>query len=53
MRSIAPGAAILGDALLAAFARSLADQDLSPVTARDYLHDLARFRIWLEERRGP
>ena len=53
MRSILPGPAILGDALLAAFARSLGDQDLSPVTVRDYLHDLARFRSWIEEcRRG-
>jgi len=51
LRSISSGPAILGDALLAAFARSLGDQDLSPVTVRDYLHDLTRFRIWIEDRR--
>ena len=52
MRSILPDPATLGDALLATFARSLGDQDLSPVTVRDYLHDLRRFRIWMEGRRG-
>ena len=52
MRSITPATAILGEALLQAFARSLRDQDLSPVTVRDYLHDLGRFRIWIEEGQG-
>ena len=52
MRSILPAGPILGDPLLAAFARSLRDQDLSPVTVRDYLHDLKRFRTWMEESRG-
>jgi site-specific recombinase XerD len=52
LRSISPAAPVLGDALLQAFARSLGDQDLSPVTVRDYLHDLHRFRIWIEQRRG-
>jgi site-specific recombinase XerD len=53
LRSILPGPAILGDRLLASFARSLGDQDLSPVTVRDYLHDLQRFQIWMrEDRRG-
>lgn len=52
MRSITPAAAILGDALLQAFARSLRDQDLSPVTVRDYLHDLGRFRVWIGEGQG-
>jgi integrase/recombinase XerC len=46
-----PAAPILGDALLQSFARSLRDQDLSPVTVRDYLHDLKHFRIWIEESR--
>jgi site-specific recombinase XerD len=52
LRSILPAVPILGDLLLAAFARSLRDQDLSPVTVRDYLHDLKRFRAWIEESRG-
>jgi site-specific recombinase XerD len=52
LRSITPAAAILGDALLQAFARSLRDQDLSPVTVRDYLHDLGRFRVWIGEGQG-
>ena len=52
MRSIPRVAPILGDPLFQAFARSLADQDLSPVTVRDYLHDLKRFRTWMEESRG-
>lgn len=52
MRSILRVAPILGDPLLQAFARSLADQDLSPVTVRDYLHDLQRFRQWIEESRA-
>lgn len=52
MRSILPAVPLLGDPLLAAFARSLRDQDLSPVTVRDYLHDLKRFRVWIEESRG-
>ena len=49
MRSIIPDRPLLGDALLAAFARSLGAQDLSPVTARGYLHDLGKFRGWPEE----
>jgi site-specific recombinase XerD len=48
MRSILRDRPILGDALLGAFARALGAQDLSPVTARGYLHDLGRFRGWLE-----
>ena len=44
LRSISRVTPILGDPLFQAFARSLADQDLSPVTVRDYLHDLKRFR---------
>jgi Domain of unknown function (DUF4158) len=42
MRSILRDRPILGEALLQAFARSLGEQDLSPVTARGYLHDLGR-----------
>lgn len=52
MRSIIPDRPILGDALLAAFRRSLGEQDLSPVTARGYLHDLGKFRGWLEAEPG-
>ena len=52
MRSILSAAPVLGDLLLAAFARALRDQDLSPVTVRDYLHDLQRFRAWIEGSRG-
>jgi integrase/recombinase XerC len=48
MRSILRDRPIVGDALLAAFKRSLCEQDLSPVTARGYLHDLGKFRAWLE-----
>jgi integrase/recombinase XerC len=54
MRSILRDRPILGDALLGAFGRSLGEQDLSPVTARGYLHDLGKFRGWLEgEAGGP
>ena len=49
MRSIIRERPILGDALLGAFTHSLGEQDLSPITARGYLHDLGRFRGWLEE----
>ena len=52
MRSILRDRPLLGDALLGAFARSLGEQDLSPVTARGYLHDLGRFRGWLEGEAG-
>jgi integrase/recombinase XerD len=52
MRSIRPARPTLGDALLGAFARRLAEQDLSPVTARGYRHDLERFRRWIEEGRA-
>ena len=52
MRSISRDRTLLGDALLAAFARALGEQDLSPVTARGYLHDLGRFRGWLEAKAG-
>jgi hypothetical protein len=52
MRSIRAARAILGDALLGAFARSLVAEDLSPVTGRGYRHDLDRIRAWLEEKRG-
>jgi integrase/recombinase XerC len=38
--------------LLTAFKRSLGEQDLSPVTARGYLHDLGKFRGWLEAEPG-
>jgi site-specific recombinase XerD len=38
--------------LLGDFERRLAEQDLSPVTARGYRHDLDRFRRWIEERRS-
>src|SRR5664279_6173319 len=48
MRSILRDRPLLGEALLGAFARSLGEQDLSPVTARGYLHDLSKFRGWLE-----
>ena len=48
MRSILRDRPILGDALLGAFGRSLGEQDLSPVTARGYLHNLGKFRGWLE-----
>jgi hypothetical protein len=47
-----PERPILGDALLGAFKRSLGEQDLSAVTARGYLHDLGRFRGWLESEPG-
>jgi hypothetical protein len=53
LRSITPATAILGEALLQAFAHSLRDRDLSPVTVRDYLHDLGRFRVWIEEGLPP
>jgi integrase/recombinase XerC len=43
---------MLGEALLNAFARRLAEQDLSPVTARGYRHDLERFRGWIEASRS-
>jgi integrase/recombinase XerC len=43
---------MLGEALLDAFARRLAEQDLSPVTTRGYRHDLERFRCWIEAGRG-
>ena len=52
MRSILRDRPILGDALLSAFRRSLGEQDLSPVTARGYLHDLGKFRAWLEAEPG-
>jgi|GEM_PF-3518176 len=52
MRSILRDRPILGDALLGAFGRSLGEQDLSPVTARGYLHDLGKFRGWLEGEAG-
>jgi hypothetical protein len=52
LRSILPERSILGDALLAAFARALGEQDLSPVTARGYLHDLHKWREWLESSGG-
>lgn len=52
MRSILRDRPILGEALLDAFARSLGEQNLSPVTARGYLHDLGRFRGWLEGEAG-
>ena len=52
MRSIRAARAILGDALLGDFARSLVAEDLSPVTGRGYRHDLDRFRAWLEEKHG-
>jgi hypothetical protein len=52
MRSILRDRSILGDALLGVFARALGEQDLSPVTARGYLHDLGRFRGWLEGEAG-
>ena len=48
MRSILRDRLMLGDTLLGAFARSLGEQDLSPVTARGYLHELGKFRGWLE-----
>jgi hypothetical protein len=50
MRNISAGPAILRGGP-AGRLRSLGDQDLSPVTVRDYLHNLARFRIWIEPRR--
>jgi site-specific recombinase XerD len=52
MRSIRSTSAILGDLLFGDFARRLAEQDLSPVTARGYRHDLDRFRRWIEEHGG-
>jgi site-specific recombinase XerD len=52
MRSILRGRPILGDELLDAFRRSLGERDLSPVTARGYLHDLGRLRAWLEGEAG-
>ena len=52
MRSILRERPLLGDALLGAFKHSLGEQDLSPVTARGYLHDLGRFRGWLEGEAG-
>jgi site-specific recombinase XerD len=52
MRSILRERPLLGDALLGAFKQSLGEQDLSPVTARGYLHDLGRFRGWLEGEAG-
>jgi len=30
----------------------LGEQDLSPVNARGYLHDLGKFRGWLEREAG-
>jgi site-specific recombinase XerD len=52
MRSIRKPRAILGADLLADFARSLQERDLSPVTARGYRHDLDRFRGWIENSPG-
>jgi integrase/recombinase XerC len=52
MRSICAAHAILGDQLLADFARTLEQRDLSPVTARGYRHDLDRFRQWMEHGGG-
>lgn len=52
MRSIIQNRPILGEALLGAFKRSLGEQDLSAVTARGYLHDLGKFRGWLESEPG-
>jgi len=48
MRSIRRWQPILGDELLDAFRSSLGARDLSPATARGYLHDLGRLRAWLE-----
>jgi hypothetical protein len=42
----------LGEALLAVFAHALCAQDLSPVTARGYLHDLDKWWEWLESSGG-
>jgi site-specific recombinase XerD len=42
-----------GDELLAQFARSLTERDLSPARARGYRHDLDRFRHWMEASRVP
>jgi site-specific recombinase XerD len=52
MRSIRLAPAILGEDLFLEFARELAARDLSPVTARGYLHDLGRFREWVAGSRG-
>src|ERR1017187_9107879 len=52
MRSILRDRPLLGEALLGAFARSLGAQDLSPITARGYLHDLGKFRAWQEGEAG-
>jgi hypothetical protein len=52
MRSILRNRPLLGDALLGAFAGALGAQDLSPITARGYLHDLGKFRGWLEGEAG-
>ena len=52
MRSIHQGQPILGNELLDAFRRSLGERGLSPVTARGYLHDLGRLRVWLEGEAG-
>lgn len=48
MRSIKRARPILGDPLLKKFARFLREQDLSPATLRGYLHDVKRFRQWVE-----
>jgi integrase/recombinase XerC len=52
MRSIRANRALLADPLLGDFGQSLQSQDLSPVTARGYRHDLERFRAWIEQSRG-
>jgi site-specific recombinase XerD len=52
MRSILRDRPLLGDALLGAFVRALGAQDLSPITTRGYLHDLGKFRAWLEGEAG-
>ena len=52
MRVIRPKAAILGDRVLADFARSLQAPDLAAATCRGYAADLGRFRAWVEDGRG-
>ena len=52
MRVIRPAKAILGDALLKDFVRSLRAADLAEATRRGYAADLRLFRRWIEEARG-
>jgi site-specific recombinase XerD len=52
MRVIHRVSAILGDSILAGFAKGLGAEGRSEATRRSYQADLGRFRAWIESSRG-